>query len=67
MIPSYGQKLGMIFVTFSHASVMIYTFLLTADVRRNFNRSLIVPYQLTTDIEHIISIEIKLSSWNSCN
>ncbi len=67
MIPSYGQKLGMIFVTFSHASVMIYTFLLTADVRRSFTRTLIVPYQLTTDIEHIISIEIKFPRWNSCD
>ncbi|CAF2349648.1 unnamed protein product [Rotaria sp. Silwood2] len=64
LVPYYAQKLGMIFVTFSHASVMTYTLLLTTDVRRTFLRSLRVPYQMTTQIEHILPIEIYLPRLN---
>lgn len=56
----YGQKLNMIYVTFSHSAVMIYTLLLAANARRSLIRSIRVPYQMTTQIQQMSPIEIHL-------
>ncbi|CAF3332475.1 unnamed protein product [Rotaria socialis] len=64
LVPYYAQKLGMLFVTFSHAGVMIYILLLTADVRRSLIQSLRFSYKIPTQIEHIAPMQINVPRLN---